>query len=257
MALALPLLWAWALWERSSEIRPAGIPQRKLLVLAGLMFAGDLAVWHWSLMLTSVAHATLLANLAPVFVTLFAWLLWKHRPRGRFVIGMVAAVSGMTLMIGSVTAPPGALLGDALGLVTAMFYAGYLLTVAQLRGGVSTAAIMAWSGTVTAVILLPLALASGEQLMPHTARGWLVLLGLAMIAQVAGQSLIAYAMAQLRATFVSVSLLLQPVIAAAFAWILLGEILTGLQVAGALLVLTGIALARDLREEKARPVAAL
>jgi drug/metabolite transporter (DMT)-like permease len=41
-----------------------------------------------------------------------------------------------------------------------------------------------------------------------------------------------------------VSLLLQPVIAALFAWSLLGEPLAALQLAGAAVVLAGIALAR-------------
>ena len=60
---------------------------------------------------------------------------------------------------------------------------------------------MAWSGLVTAAALLPLALASGEQILPDTGMGWLKLFGLALISQVAGQSLIAYAMAHLPATF--------------------------------------------------------
>jgi drug/metabolite transporter (DMT)-like permease len=103
--------------------------------------------------------------------------------------------------------------------------------------------VMAVSGAVTALILLPIALVSGERFVPVTAHGWLLLLGLALIAQAAGQSLIAYAMAHLPPDLSSVSLLLQPVIAAALAWLLLGEALTSLAVAGAVLVLIGIRIA--------------
>ena len=67
-----------------------------------------------------------------------------------------------------------------------------------------------------------------------------VLIGLALISQVAGQSLIAYAMAHLPATFSSVGLLFQPVMAAVFAWILLGEAVGALQFAGGITVLVGI-----------------
>ena len=45
-----------------------------LLIAAGLLFAGDLAFWHWSIVLTSVANAVLLANCAPIFVALAVWL---------------------------------------------------------------------------------------------------------------------------------------------------------------------------------------
>jgi drug/metabolite transporter (DMT)-like permease len=99
---------------------------------------------------------------------------------------------------------------------------------------------MAWSALVTTVALVPVALASGEQILPHTAAGWVKLAGLALISQVAGQSLIAYAMAHLPATFSSVGLLAQPVIAAILAWILLGETLGWVEIGGALVVLVGI-----------------
>jgi drug/metabolite transporter (DMT)-like permease len=214
------------------------------MLAVGFFFAGDLAVWHWSIVLTSVANATLLANLAPIFVTLAAWLLFSVRPTGVFTAGLAAALTGVALLIGGDFAHSGsALLGDALGVVTARFYAAYQLAVAQLRRSVSTARIMAQSGTVMAAILLPLAVLSGDTLFPATAGGWAILVGLALVAQVAGQSLIAYAMAHLPATFASVGLLLQPVVAALFAWVLLGERLGVLQFAGAFMVLAGIAVA--------------
>jgi drug/metabolite transporter (DMT)-like permease len=138
-----------------------------------------------------------------------------------------------------------ALLGDALGVVTAVFYAGYLLAVKELRDrGARTLELMAITTTVTALFLLPVALASGEALLPQSALGWLKLLGLAWIAHCAGQGLIAYSLAHLPAAFSSVSLLFQPVMAAAFGWLLLGEPLAPLQMLGGLVVLAGIYLAR-------------
>jgi len=68
--------------------------------------------------------------------------------------------------------------------------------------------------------------------------------GLALVSHAAGQGLIAYALAHLPAAFSSVSLLLQPVMAALFAWLLLSEGLVPLQVLGGLVVLAGIYLAR-------------
>lgn len=242
--LALPFLWLWALSEPRRAPPADPRKERRLMFAVGFFFAGDLAVWHWSIVLTSVANATLLANLAPIFVTLAAWLLFKLRPTAVFTAGLAAALAGVALLIGGDFSHSGsALLGDGLGVVTAMFYAAYQLTVTQLRRTVSTARIMAHSGTVMAAILLPLAVLSGETLFPATAAGWAILVGLALAAQVAGQSLIAYAMAHLPATLSSVGLLLQPVMAALFAWILLGERLGLLQFGGALLVLAGIAIA--------------
>ncbi len=158
--------------------------------------------------------------------------------------GMAVALAGMAALLGGDFRLSGReVLGDCLGVVTAMFYAGYQLAVTRLRSRAPTASIMAWSGLVTAIALLPIALLSGEQILPATAMGWLKLFGLALISQAAGQSLIAYAMAHLPATFSSVGLLLQPVMAALFAWTLLGESLGWIEIAGGIVVLIGIAIA--------------
>jgi drug/metabolite transporter (DMT)-like permease len=245
VALAVPLLWALMPLAPPSEPSVAR-GQWKLLALAGLAFAGDLAFWHWSIKFTSVANSTLLANLASIFVTLAAWVIWRQRPSALFLMGLGSALAGVAMLVRtSLDFSPSALLGDALGVVTAMFYAWYLLSVKDVRDrGASTLRLMAVTTTVTAAILFPVALASGEALMPETAMGWLKLLGLAWVSHSAGQGLIAYALAHLPAAFSSVSLLFQPVMAAVFAWLLLGEPLVALQVAGGVVVLIGIYLAR-------------
>jgi len=243
--LAIPLLWILFFSSGGTEKKIIP-PQWGTMLAAGVAFAGDLAFWHWSIQFTSVANSTLLANLASIFVTLAAWVLWQQRPSAMFVAGLAAALAGVGLLVrASLGFSPTALLGDGLGVVTAMFYAWYLLSVKGLRDrGAATLQLMAVTTTLTAMILLPVALASGEALLPATATGWLKLLGLAWISHAAGQGLIAYALAHLPAGFSSVGLLFQPLMAALFAWVLLGESLSVLQAVGGLVVLAGIALAR-------------
>lgn len=254
VALALPLLWTWSLIGQRGGHAASFAADRRLLIAAGLLFAGDLAVWHWSIVLTTVANATLLANLAPIFVTLAAWLLFSRPPSGLFVVGLATALAGTATLLGGDFRLGGKeLLGDLLGVVTAMFYAAYQLTVTRLRARVATSSLMAWSGLVTAAALLPVALVSGEQILPLTPTGWVKLIALAVIAQVAGQSLIAYAMAHLPPTFSSVGLLLQPVMAAWFAWVLLGETLGWIEIAGGIVVLIGIFIAHQSELARREP----
>lgn len=253
VALAAPLLLMWAALSRPAARWPvdrqAGAPAaalpRKALLIAGFAFAGDLAFWHLSIFYTSVANATLLSNLAPIFVTLGAWMLFGQRVSRRFLGAMLVAFSGVALLVGPNFAPGGrALIGDAFGVITAVFYGGYMLAIKDARASGSTATVMAVSTLVTAIALAPLALAWDDRFLPASARGWLVLLGLALIPQVAGQSLIAYAMAHLPAYLSSLSLLIQPVLAAIYAVLILGEGISLMQIAGGAVVITGILLAR-------------
>lgn len=254
--LAVPLAWAWMLAARSPRGVPSGRPSGgdakpvagrdlRILALCGLFFSGDLGVWHVSLKLTSVANSTLLVNMAPIFVTLGAWLVWRQQASRLFLAGMAVALAGSMLLVrDSLGVSRAHLLGDGLALVAAVSYAGYILTVKQLRGRINTATVMAWSSLFTGAALLPAVLASGEVSVPATPHGWLVLIGLALVCQIGGQSLITWAMAHLPAAFSSVSLLLQPVMAALLAWLILAEPVAALQVLGGAAVLAGIYIAR-------------
>jgi len=245
VALAVPILWI--VYGLNSRRRAHLYPGKSFLLLAAaLAFAGDLAFWHKSVQITSVANATLLANLASIFVTLAAWIFLRQRPTLTFLAGLGAALVGVALLVHtSLAFSSTGLVGDAAGVVTAMFYAGYLLAVKGLRDrGESTLYLMAVTTTITAILLLPAALGTGEPMIPRSADGWWILIGLALISHAAGQGLIAYALAHLPAAFSSVSLLFQPVMAAIFAWILLAEPLVPLQIAGGVIVLVAIYLAR-------------
>ena len=103
---------------------------------------------------------------------------------------------------------------------------------------------MAWSGLISTVVLLPVTLISGESFQVENLQGWMILIGLALISHVGGQSLIAYALAHLPASFSSVALLVQPVAAALLAWLLLSEAVGTWQALGGMLVLFGILVAR-------------
>ncbi len=246
--LAWPALWLWTVMERRRRTdgrRPSRYTDYLCLAAAGIFFAGDLSLWHWSLRFTPVANSTLLVNYAPLWVTFAGWWLFQNRIEKLFLAGLVSSLLGATLIVGaSFQIRMEQVKGDFLALTASFFYAGYLLSITRLRRDFSTAAIMTWSTIGCTIILLAVTLFSGEKFFPETPWGWLVLLGLALLSHVAGQGLITYALAHLPAAFSSVTLLLQPVFAAFLAWMLLAEALGAGQAFGGLLVLVGIFLAR-------------
>ncbi|WP_019142139.1 DMT family transporter [Noviherbaspirillum massiliense] len=250
MALAAPLLWAWAFAVRGQD-RAAKLRTdfTAALALAGLYFAGDMGMWHLSLHYTTVSNATLLSNFAPVFIALWMWFAHRARFARVFILGMVIALGGAVLLVapnaaGEQHAGSTKLLGDSLGLASAVFYAAYQLAIKDARSQYSTARLMAWSTTITALALLPFALGAPGAFWPTQASGWLPLIALALLAQIGGQTVIAYAFAHLPASLSSVSLLIQPLTATIAAWLIFQEAIGPLQMLGAVLLLWGIYLSK-------------
>lgn len=243
--LAVPPLWLWWRLRPVAVAAPAGRPPMALVLLPGLLFAGDLFFWHLAIQYTSVANATLLSNFAPVIVTLGAWLVLREKITGAFLFAMAVAVCGALMLVGSSLQLGGTnVFGDMLAFTTAVFYGAYMIAVAKLRGRHGTQELMLWSSLVTGLALLPMVWVMGEGLFPATLDGWLILFGLAWISHALGQGLIAYALGHLPASFSSLVVLIQPVAAAFFGWLWLGEGLQTLQLLGGAVVLFGIVLAR-------------
>jgi drug/metabolite transporter (DMT)-like permease len=243
-ALAAPLFW-W-LHARTPRATPsASRSSKKLLWLPGIAFAADLAAWHKAFEFTSLANATLLANLASIFVAAVGYLWLRERLGWTFVTGAVVAFTGTGVLLGvDLGYGRDPLTGDLLGLLTACFYASYLLLVKILRRDFSVALIMAYSSSISAGGLLLIAYLAGEQLVPRTWEAWSAVIALALVSHAGGQGLIAYAMAHLPASFATLSLLIQPVITAGVSWVLFSQTLSPVQIGGGVLVLAGLAVAR-------------
>ena len=244
--LAVPLYWAIsAVAPQPAADQPWTVRDFLLVALAGASLAADMGAWHLSIHMTTVANATVLPNVAPVFVVIGGWLIFRERVTGTFLIGLIAAMIGVfALTEASFALGRTQFVGDLLGLLTALFYAVYQMSIMRLRQRFSTIAIMARAIPVSAASIIPFAAASGDALVASTLAGWSVLVALAAGPQVLGHGLIAWALAHLPVAFASVTLLAQPVTAAIVAWILFDERIGGQQAVAAAAILAGIAVAR-------------
>lgn len=259
MALATPVLWllvAVAARRRRTQAMtaapaPTGSPRlwSSAVLLSGLFFAGDLGTWHFSIQLTTVANATLLANCAALLATLYAVLVQRRVPPPLYYLALALALGGaFALTAPGAAGANGHWRGDALALVAAVFYTAYMVAVKRASRLHDTLSLMAASTTVTALALGPVALLlsarAHQPFWPERAQGWWVLWALALVTQVLGQGLIARALSRLSVTLSATGLLFQPVVAAAVAWVLFAEVLRPAQMAGALVLMLGIWLAK-------------
>src|SRR5262249_980457 len=133
---ALPVYLAMLAFRRPQPPAPALERNRALAltVLSGVFFGADVIAWNSSVTLTSVANASLLGNLTPIFVALATWLFLGQPIRPRFALGMAVALAGSIVMMArSYQISAQGLVGDGLALSASAFYAGYMMTTALAR----------------------------------------------------------------------------------------------------------------------------
>lgn len=247
---ALPILAALALRGPTPNRRDAA-----WLLVAGLLFGLELSLWAAALGKTTVANATLLANMTPVFAAAFGWFVFKERLGAGVLMGGLTALTGAVILAlaraqagEGPSTPQDGWIGDAMGLSAAVGYAGYLLIVRSLGQRVSVGAVMFLATFSGALYALALSLVLGETLLPHSLQGWLILAGLGVIVQAGGQGLIAYGVARLPIVVSTVLLWMQPLSAAVLSWIMFGEELSAFALAGAALILTGLFVVQRSRQ---------
>ena len=235
---AVVLLTPWWLLRR----RP--LPSRRVLLatcFGGLFFAADLVLWNSAIMLTDAGVATLLANNAPIWVGLAAWLFLHERLTANFWLGLAVAMIGMVLIVGvGGSLLTGSGLGNLLAVGASLLYAAYLLTTQRVRAQMDTMTFMMVSMGVGVVLLLPLNLAWGLPLTGFSLNTWAALLALGIVSQLGGWLSINYALGHIQATRVSVTLLAQAVVTTLVAIPVLGELPAPLQIVGGVMVLGGI-----------------
>ncbi|MFD0748653.1 DMT family transporter [Mucilaginibacter calamicampi] len=218
--------------------------KRKDLVLAligGLVFATDITLWNLSLKMISATVSTLLANLAPVWVGLISYFLFRKKVEKLFWIGTGAAVVGMLILVGLrevLHLQFG--LGFLFAVVASMLYAIYILITKDILARMGTVTFMFYNMLAALVFLFIICLINNDTLINYPAADWLYFAGMGIICQLLGWLLINYAIRYIESTKVAITLLSQTVVAAVLAALMLSEKLSTHEVIGSLIVLAGI-----------------
>ena len=223
--------------------RPVSSRAMWLAIGGGVFFALDIGLWNTSVMMTQAAVASILGNNTPFFVGMISWLIFHKRPRASFWIGLTLALAGCLAIISAsfgAGAARGSLFGNMLALAGSFFFAAYLATTERIRASMDTLTFSALAIAGSIVTLLVLCLVLGLPLAGFSTRTWLALAGLGLVSQLLAYFALVYALGHLPATVTSVGLLAQVPGTIVLAWLLLGEPLSMVQIAGGAIVLVGI-----------------
>jgi drug/metabolite transporter (DMT)-like permease len=258
----------FGLWNGINELRTKKLTDQKLddqiipkepyqlrdiilLVAVAVVHVVGRVLWSWSLTQTTAANATVLSNLPPLFTTLGAWLILGKTFNRRFVIGMVIALAGaFTLGLDdffwseNLVISQKAIIGDAAALLSSVFYAASFLMIERLRTRLPVQNILVWRCFLGTLFILPVVLTFEDQIFPISWFGWLTVFGLAAICEVLGHGLVVYSLKYLSSSFVTIFLLLEPVMTAILAWFIFSESLSLVNLLALSFILQGIYLAK-------------
>lgn len=242
-AYAIPVLGLLA-WIERFRFGPRTWREHRLAAIAGAAFAADLIFWHNSIDAVGAGLATVIGNMQVVVVGVIAWLFLHEHPDRRLFASIPVVVCGVVLVSGVVgTGAYGRdpVLGVVFGIGTAMAYTVFILVHRESARDLRRPAGPLFEATiVTAAVSLAYGLVSRtvslEPVWPN--HGWL--LGLAMAAQVVGWLFLSVSLPRLPAALSSVMLLIQPVGSLLLGFVILGEDPSSVQLAGVVLILTGV-----------------
>ena len=241
-----PLVWLKA------RVEIAAMPRRTLgLALAsGVFLALHFASWIASLEYTSVASSVALVTTNPIWIALFSVLVLRERMPSLRLAAVTLALAGSGVILwadsgggaASASAPQPAL-GNTLALIGSLTVCGYLLIGQKLRAGMSLIAYIGLVYACAALCLMAAALASSTTLTGYSTVAWACLAGMALGPQLLGHGAFNYALKHVTSTTIALTVLGEPVGSALLAWLLFGEAISAIKLAGMALLLGGIFLA--------------
>lgn len=255
LTLASAVLLPLVLWRHRAELAHLTRRQLGLALLSGLFLGFHFATWVSSLALTTVASSVVLVDTAPLFVALFAALVFKERPTAAILGGMGVALVGAVLVTlsdacAAGACPPlgemfgrGALAGDLLAVAGAVTVAVYMLIGSRLRASLSLTTYIFLTYGTAALFLCGLVVATHQPVtgFKWTAYLWFALL--ALIPQLIGHTTYNWALKYLPATMVALTVLGEPIGSTLLAVLFLRQTPSPLKLAGGAVILAGMALA--------------
>lgn len=218
--------------------------------VAGIFLMLHFATWMTSVNLTTVAASVLLVSTTPVFVAVAARVLFKERLPAAAWIGIVLSTAGAAA-VGGGSLSGSSLDGNLLAVAGAATAGGYVMTgeVARRTQGILEYAVVTYA--VAGALLGVACLVAGADLAGYPGGTWLAIAGMVVGPQLLGHTVINLTLSDIDATTVSVTIMGEPIIATALAFVLFDEVPSWLLYPGGAAILLGIYMVSAARRRPA------
>ena len=192
---------------------------------------------HSGLQRTTASAASLIVSLVPMMTLLFRVLFCRERISLTRWLAVGISLVGAYLVIVTGSAMGGSSLsGNLLMVGASLCWTGYILTTPKLLESCSSLRVSTWQALAALVTLAPFALAERGRWVSVSPVAWLCIFLLAAVCSALCYVLYNLAMRVVDSLTVSLSINLNPITACVAGALMLGERLTGMQLAGGILI---------------------
>ena len=227
--------------------------KRRLLLcgLSGVFLALHFTTWLTSIKMTTITSSTVLVNTHPIFIVLGTIFILKKKVSKKAMAAILIALMGSIIItLGDSSTGHGNLTGDLLAIAGGFFVAGYFMIGNVARKDMSLTAYTFIVYSFCTITLLLFDFLTKTSLYNYPTTDWLIFLFLALFCTIMGHSVFNWALKYLNPTFVSTSILGEPVFASITAIFAFGEIPSVWQLIGGSVILLGIFLHMKSEEKE-------
>src|SRR5436190_19379247 len=218
-------------------------PMVRAAAPGGVLFALNIVFFFSAIRQTKLADVLVIGALQPALTLLVAGRLFGQRATRRDMLWIGVSVAGVVaFVVASSGTPAWSLRGDLLAVASLLVWTAYFLVSKRVRQRVATIEYMTTVTLVAAVVVTPIAAASGQSFTAMRIEDWLWL-GLFVVAAQGGHLLLAWAHPQVDVTLSSLLILGEPPISAVAAWLVLGQPLTGPEIVRGLVAVVAVGMA--------------
>lgn len=248
-------LLPWILTRYRREISSLTARQIALSGISGFWLALNLLLLFVSLEYTSVLMTSLLRRTTPLWIVLPEILIFGVVFSRRFWLSLPLTLIGVALVglggLSAIEAGSDPLLGGALALIGSLCFGAYLLIGRQLNNLIPPLLYSFLVFFSAAVVTSVFVAFSGTPVTGYSARGYLWVVIVTILAQAMGHLLMNLALQHFTATALAIILQIAVVGSAVIALLLFGEVPSLVQIIGSALVIYGVVIA-TIEQRQAR-----
>ncbi|AJI57720.1 DMT family transporter [Francisella philomiragia] len=248
--LLLPCIFLYSFLAITKDEEKLSKKSLYIAALTGFFLALDLAFYSISLIYTSIAEASLLTNLCPFITTFIAIIFLKEKVSLKYYLVLLVAFIGLLLLMSQAGLSSQHLLGNWLAIISAVFYALFIIFSKKLRDSCSTFRMMFIASLSGSVVLFILAFIFNEQIIPTTARGIAILLAIALFGHLLGNILYISRIKHISLAMSSLVLLIGPVFALLYGYVLFRETFSIQQLVGMFIIILSVYLGKKVLEKQ-------